>query len=918
MNLKIGLRTKIMAVTLLIVFIIAVSGVVTVNKGIKMTGALLGNQALKAAETAFELIDAGRFKEMLSTEGDKHPYYSELQQKLSQVRLGLGLDYLYTMTRNENNEYIYLVDGMPSDAEDFSAYGDVEDEEAYFQNFDKALNGEIVGNDFAYSDSWGNLVSAYIPIKDENGSVIAFLGADLDATETLKIMNDNTLFMIIFIASMSLLGAFAALVITYKITSPLLELRNFSAKAVKGESVELLRIETGDEIGEVASLLNSRITAVRNLLNNIGQGFLTFGMNMLIAPEYSLECKNIFGADIESKRFTELIYPEDKEQQRFLESVLVKLLREKDQDKRTLYYELLSDEVDINGRNIKVEYKIIKGSLSEEAEEFMVILSDITDRKMLQDKMEKEKDTLKMVVKVTVNHNDFLECIREYKAFYSCGFNRILSQEKPNQDIIYEVFRNVHTFKGNFSQLDLNSVVRGLNYMEDQLSSMKNELFRMSKDELKEYLSGFDMEEWLEEDINVLKQVMGDQFLTRFMNMNSALLVDKNKLLELENKLLTSLSSMDCKVIMPEMRKLRSRKFKELVKAYPAYLEKLAERMDKHVRPMVISGGDFAISSDIYNDFIRSLTHVFRNAVDHGIEAADERVFKGKEEYGRVQCNISTTEDSIIIAVRDDGRGIDIDKIRKKAVEKGILDENTAPFIAKKDIINLIFLDDFSTKQQETEFSGRGVGLSAVKKEVEKIGGTIEVKTKSGVGTEFAFHLPLYKEINAMDISIDSIMQPLVNTTYGFITNTIYGRNNDREAAAAKDLPEVIMDRVLRLDRYTAFTDLKGVLSGRFVITFSEELAKSFTSYFIIGDYEKDCEEEYIEDSMAECLNTVLGNSIKLFPGLEELVVFSSPATMKSRNTEIKYPNGNVWTCCVNLLEGSFSISYVTNEYKSC
>lgn len=906
MNFKIGLKTKIMAVTLVLIIIISLSAIVNVNRGIYLTKQLLGQQAFRAADVAFNTIDGNRLKELIDFGSDSHPYYRELQPVLAKARLGLGLRYLYVMTKNKDGSYIYVVDGLDPEAEDFSNYGESEDDESYFVNFEKTLSGNIVKDDFYESDIWGSLVSAYIPIRDNTGDVVAFLGADLEADDTLSLMNRNTIFMIAFVTLISLFGAAAVMLLSYKIANPLFKLSSYSEKISRGEVVEQLKLNTKDEIGTVAAALNSRITAVRNLLNNIGQGFLTFGEDMLVDAEYSYECRNIFGEDIEGKRITELIYPGDTEQQRFLESVFLKLLKES--SKRELYFPLLSDDISINGRDIHIDYKIIKANQTEEIEEFMIILTDITDKKLLQDTVEKEKDTLKMVVKVIVNHNDFLECVRDYKAFCDGELEAIIRLDRSSQDIVYEVFRNVHTFKGNFSQLDMNNLVRGLNEFEEMLSRTKTTLFKMSKKELREFFKDIDMLTWLEQDLAILKQVMGEEFLSRFVNMESALLVDKAKLITLESRMLSLLSSFDCKIILPEMRKLRGRKFIELLKAYTSYVEKLAERMDKQVVPLKIDGGSFIVFTDTYNDFARSLTHVFRNAIDHGIEGADERVYKGKSESGSILCKVRTTDANIEVSVKDDGRGLDFESIKRKAIEKGIMTEEAAAQMPRLDIINLIFMDDFSTKQQETEFSGRGIGLSAVKKEVEKLGGRIEVITEAGRGTEFVFYLPLFQEFKLLDVDIVSIMEPLVNTAGSYILQYLEEGIKDRTIIAIEK------EKQLQLSKYSAFTDLKGILGGRLVVTFDELLAKRLSRGMIIGEISEDFEEELVEDSLAEFLNIILGNSIKLFPGLEELIIFTSPAIINSSEAVIKYPSGEVWTSRINIGDGSFRLSFVANE----
>ncbi|MHB1393607.1 MAG: hypothetical protein ACYCYE_11150 [Clostridia bacterium] len=213
---------------------VALSSGFAVNRGIALTKDILGNQAYKAAYVAAQLVDGDKLKEVIETMDESHPYYSELQSRLNETRTTLGLEYLYTMTKDETGRYIYVVDGSEPDSEDFSRLGDVEDFEEYFGNFELAMKGQVVKDDFAFNNERGDLVSSYIPIHDSEGNVVAFLGVDLDAAPILAIMNKNTIPMVLITIIISLLGVIAALVLSRSITSPITKLREHSRKAVAG------------------------------------------------------------------------------------------------------------------------------------------------------------------------------------------------------------------------------------------------------------------------------------------------------------------------------------------------------------------------------------------------------------------------------------------------------------------------------------------------------------------------------------------------------------------------------------------------------------------------------------------------------------------------------------------------------------
>jgi methyl-accepting chemotaxis protein len=272
-GLRLKTKISIFFIILMLVEVVLSSGF-AVNRGIALTKDILGNQAYKAAYAAAQFVDGDRIKEVIDTMDENHPYYSELQSRLNETRSTLGLEYLYTMTKDETGKYIYVVDGSEPDSEDFSQLGDIEEYEGYFENFELAMKGQEVRDDFAFNNVWGDLVSAYIPIHDSKGDVVAFLGVDLDAAPILAIMNKNTIPMVVVTIVISLLGVVGALLVSRKITSPITKLREYSRKAVSGGFAHFANSGEVYEIGELAAIIEGRMEAVKGILDNTGQGLL--------------------------------------------------------------------------------------------------------------------------------------------------------------------------------------------------------------------------------------------------------------------------------------------------------------------------------------------------------------------------------------------------------------------------------------------------------------------------------------------------------------------------------------------------------------------------------------------------------------------------------------------------------------------
>jgi two-component system chemotaxis sensor kinase CheA len=134
---------------------------------------------------------------------------------------------------------------------------------------------------------------------------------------------------------------------------------------------------------------------------------------------------------------------------------------------------------------------------------------------------------------------------------------------------------------------------------------------------------------------------------------------------------------------------------------------------------------------------------MLRNAADHGIETAEERAKTNKPEVGTINLNAYQEGNNVVIEVKDDGKGIDVEKVRKKAIDKGTITKEQAEVMSDKEIIDLLFRPSFSTAEKVSELSGRGVGLDVVKTNIEKLGGDVEVHTVLGGGSNFIVRLPL-------------------------------------------------------------------------------------------------------------------------------------------------------------------------------
>ncbi|MDH7593626.1 MAG: chemotaxis protein CheA [Methanomicrobiales archaeon] len=174
---------------------------------------------------------------------------------------------------------------------------------------------------------------------------------------------------------------------------------------------------------------------------------------------------------------------------------------------------------------------------------------------------------------------------------------------------------------------------------------------------------------------------------------------------------------------------------------FPRVVRDVAHHEGKDVE-LIITGGDVELDRSVMDGLNDPLLHLIRNAVNHGIESPDERVSAGKKPRGTVRLSAGRERDNVFIVVEDDGKGIDGERVKQKAIEKGIISEEEASELSREEIVNLLFRPGFSTAEQITDISGRGVGLDVVKKAIEALKGSIRVESQNGKGTKFMLILP--------------------------------------------------------------------------------------------------------------------------------------------------------------------------------
>jgi two-component system chemotaxis sensor kinase CheA len=235
--------------------------------------------------------------------------------------------------------------------------------------------------------------------------------------------------------------------------------------------------------------------------------------------------------------------------------------------------------------------------------------------------------------------------------------------------------------------------------------------------------------------------------LNRMMNLVGELVLTRNQVLQATSAdpnmtLLSRRLDMVTADLRESVMKARMQPVSNIFSKMPRIVRDLSQSLGRRVRLQVV-GQETELDKSLLEAIKDPLTHAVRNSLDHGIEPPDVRQAAGKDPEGTLQLRASHEGSHVIIEVSDDGAGIAVEKVRQKAIEKGLIPADRAKNLAERDLLQLIFLPGFSTAAAVTNVSGRGVGMDVVRTNVEKIGGKVEIDSRPGKGTTLRMRIPL-------------------------------------------------------------------------------------------------------------------------------------------------------------------------------
>jgi two-component system chemotaxis sensor kinase CheA len=456
--------------------------------------------------------------------------------------------------------------------------------------------------------------------------------------------------------------------------------------------------------------VKERSRALQTILNNVQSGFLLVNRNSEIQEGFTKSCQVLFNNRVRVGMPLSHLLDMRPSQAGYFQLAVSEIFEDiMPEDVSTGQ---LPQRFHVGDRALRLAASAVRGE-DGKVELLLFTVTDVT--------------ALEQAEQENININAVLGILRQREAFglFLADARRSLTELKA-RDAMQDQTRvrtALHTLKGNCGAFGLVDVSRTIHDIEDEVQiSLKHidevegklKAFLVANYQLLSISYDEEVGSWVQLDQNSIKAL--EQRVGRVGTLDDAR---------------RELSLWIQTVLLKNAR--------DMVGPLPDFVKLLAERLDKKAELEII-GGDVRLDPDVFVPVLQNLTHLIRNAVDHGLEAPEDR--GAKSPVGHLRLSFSETEAGWKLKLSDDGKGIDSSAVVRKAIDSGLVTPEEATRLSEQQKLELIFRDGLSTAQRVSDISGRGVGMSAVAQSLEAVGGTIRVTSRVGEGTEFELWIP--------------------------------------------------------------------------------------------------------------------------------------------------------------------------------
>ncbi|MEZ4870647.1 MAG: ATP-binding protein [Bdellovibrionales bacterium] len=520
---------------------------------------------------------------------------------------------------------------------------------------------------------------------------------------------------------------------------------NNTQKEVISKNLELARQK--EELASQKQMIEDLNSWMKTMLDSVDQGFLLFDSKGKCLPIYSRATEDFLETKPIGKDIWDVLSVPEKELVTFknwLKLTFSEKLGFSEMTGLGMEWYTHSDEQ----RKIKLSYYPVRADNDSEAtgeenplQQIVLVSTDVTAEYKARNQARVEAERARMILKMVNNSKQFALFNKEFEKICK-GFSEEIQK---NSDWDFNLLKmQMHTIKGNAASLSIESIRDLAHQIEDTLGQLqfandedKNIYLESTRDLFSQLVSAY------HENMGKYEELLGDRLLSESRQLNIPLDDVTTFFKNFSNKSNLTIAELEENFVENFMLDPIS----DVFQSHKDSLIEIARSRGKKVQDVNFNG-DFKVLPEPYSSLVNSLTHAVRNIVDHGIERPGERKNKGKPPGAHINFNFekfkSDDKDWIKIAIKNDGAGVNPVKVRQKLKEKG---DKRADQLTDEEIIQMIFEPDFSTADEVTDLSGRGVGMSAIKMEAEKLGGRIWVQSKLNIGTELLIEVPYIRTI---------------------------------------------------------------------------------------------------------------------------------------------------------------------------
>ncbi|HOQ24409.1 MAG TPA: ATP-binding protein [Bacillota bacterium] len=832
-ELRINLALKVTIFITVSIFLVAsITAAIILNHNYRTIIRQIKGQLLSAASTTALTLDTEQLLSVRNQGDENSSAYKNLQKHLQNMIAASNgqFKYIYVIAK-VGDSYQYLIDTTPSNPPDHSPIG----MPFNIQAFPKALAAfgqPVVEDEPSYDPEVGGFFqSGYAPILDRQGNVLGIVGVDMDVSvlqqNRAKVIKTAGLTLLASLLLAVLLGIACA----HYFTEPILILTKATQKIMDGDFSQTVNIRRHDELGLLAKSFNAMTAGlrssreslqqskeklesevhrrtieltrinreIRDILDHIDEIIFTINPDFILYSQYSRKATELFGSkEFAGMNLLDLLFPDENQKQdkENLASWLNlafspdQIMGWSDIEALQPVTELTCTTPDGKKKHLSLSFRPILDKHSEEGHrpeaKMMVILQDLTEKHKLQMAMEQKeqeyKDNINQIVEIIKLDQDLFcnfinECQEHIAAFEPKLIQ--LQKEPDNTELIADLFRIMHTIKGNARFFKLNRIAEEAHQFEEVFSCLQagtrfltdellNELFAkldrfnaIFKETMEIYnriAKGKNLDTGktrskhrTQEECETIRIRIEDlNHIVSLIQAAEELAMDQKNNSQNNQDIYGSIQNI-LKETQTTLETLRKVPLGKLFARFPRMVRDISLELGKKTA-LIIEGESIVLDKVIFERVGDPIIHVLRNAVDHGIERPEDRIAKGKPEEGTITLKAELIQSELVITVTDDGKGIDPAAIKKKALEKGLITVQQAETLSDEEAIHLIFLPGFSTNDYITRVSGRGVGMDVVKTVIEDdLHGWVDLNSRLNQGLTVTLHVPLPEDNRATE-----------------------------------------------------------------------------------------------------------------------------------------------------------------------